>query len=91
MSFKLLGQEMRVDIVLLLMFIGGCVVYFFICTCKNKMSMNSATTLPQNKEMIKYVKKHPSTSCGPKLSRSYGGTPAPFGGPEELGTPYKSA
>jgi hypothetical protein len=89
MSFKVLGEEMRIDIILLLMFLGGCIVYFFACTCKNKMSMNSATTLPQNKEMIKYVKKHPSTSCGPKLSRSYSGTPSPYGEMDYVGSDYQ--
>lgn len=90
MSFKVLGQELRFDIIILLMFIGGCVVYFLACSCKNKMTMNSATTLPQNKEMIKHVKKHPSASCGANLSRTYTGTPAPYGEVEHSGSEYKS-
>uniref|UniRef100_A0A6C0BQR5 Uncharacterized protein n=1 Tax=viral metagenome TaxID=1070528 RepID=A0A6C0BQR5_9ZZZZ len=69
MGVRLFNEEVRLDIVVLLLFIGGCIVYFFFCSCNEKMLMNAATTLPYNKRMINNVKRQPTASCGANISR----------------------
>lgn len=89
MGVKILNQEIRVDIIVLLLFIGGCLVYFFACTCNDKMSMNYATTLPPNGHLTGSVKRRETASCGKRISRSeYGPEPVPFGNAGEVGSEY---
>jgi hypothetical protein len=89
MGVKILNEEIRIDIVVLLIFIGGCLVYFFACSCNEKLAMNYATTLPPNGRLTNSVKRQDSASCGKKLSRSeYGPEPVPFGTAEHSGSVY---